>query len=215
MPAPVPSPRRTRRRHTTHEGAVIEAPLTLAEREARLTRRGASLSIASGTGAGGSGWACQVLLLDGRVFIGRGPEVDAARSEALALAEEALGLLDVPGPGPPAVPVLVRLRRAAPWMAVCLVALVGAVAAHRHIPAAPGPGPDLNCEDIGHQVRVEGVDHHRLDADGDGIGCEADGRRLSLLALVALGLAGGAGLGAGRAYLRAGSGEGALPHFRT
>ena len=32
---------------------------------------------------------------------------------------------------------------------------------------------DLDCPDIGHRVIVVGVDVHRLDADGDGIGCES------------------------------------------
>ena len=33
-------------------------------------------------------------------------------------------------------------------------------------------GYDLDCGDIGHPVTVDGADAHRLDADGDGIGCE-------------------------------------------
>lgn len=33
-------------------------------------------------------------------------------------------------------------------------------------------GPDLDCGDIGHPVRVIGPDEYRLDADGDGVGCE-------------------------------------------
>jgi len=32
---------------------------------------------------------------------------------------------------------------------------------------------DLDCPDIGFQVRVIGTDHYRLDADKDGIGCES------------------------------------------
>lgn len=40
------------------------------------------------------------------------------------------------------------------------------------MPLAPGPGPDLDCNDIGHPVRVEGPDYHGLDRDNDGIGCE-------------------------------------------
>jgi hypothetical protein len=48
-------------------------------------------------------------------------------------------------------------------------------------PAAPSaepwnlPGPDLDCGDIGRRVRVTGSDYHRLDADGDGWGCESYG----------------------------------------
>ncbi len=47
-------------------------------------------------------------------------------------------------------------------------------------PAAPTepwnlPGPDLDCKDIGHRVYITGPDYHRLDADGDGIGCESWG----------------------------------------
>lgn len=37
------------------------------------------------------------------------------------------------------------------------------------------PGPDLDCPDIGHSVRITGPDYHRLDRDGDGIGCESYG----------------------------------------
>ena len=32
---------------------------------------------------------------------------------------------------------------------------------------------DLDCPDIGHQVYVIGVDIHRFDGDGDGVGCES------------------------------------------
>jgi len=34
------------------------------------------------------------------------------------------------------------------------------------------PGPDLDCADIGHPVDIDGPDYHRLDADGDGTGCD-------------------------------------------
>jgi hypothetical protein len=34
------------------------------------------------------------------------------------------------------------------------------------------PGPDLDCSDIGHPVDIDGEDYHRLDADGDGTGCD-------------------------------------------
>jgi endonuclease YncB( thermonuclease family) len=37
------------------------------------------------------------------------------------------------------------------------------------------PGPDLDCKDIGKRVRVEPPDHHGLDRDGDGWGCESYG----------------------------------------
>lgn len=49
-------------------------------------------------------------------------------------------------------------------------------------PAYPGdclppPPPDLDCADIGHRVEVDHRygDPHRLDADGDGIGCDSWG----------------------------------------
>jgi hypothetical protein len=32
---------------------------------------------------------------------------------------------------------------------------------------------DLDCAEIGHPVRVTGNDPYRLDADGDGVGCDA------------------------------------------
>ena len=35
------------------------------------------------------------------------------------------------------------------------------------------PGPDLDCADIGHPVRITGQDFHRLDRDGDGWACES------------------------------------------
>lgn len=34
-------------------------------------------------------------------------------------------------------------------------------------------GVDLDCSDIRHRVRVTGPDSHRLDQDGNGIGCES------------------------------------------
>jgi hypothetical protein len=34
-------------------------------------------------------------------------------------------------------------------------------------------GTDLDCADIGHQVEIDDGDPDGLDADGDGIGCEA------------------------------------------
>lgn len=37
------------------------------------------------------------------------------------------------------------------------------------------PGPDLDCSDIGHRVRITGPDYHNLDADGDGWGCDSYG----------------------------------------
>jgi hypothetical protein len=41
----------------------------------------------------------------------------------------------------------------------------------------PSPPPDLDCADVGHRVRVDHSygDPHRLDADGDGIGCDRFG----------------------------------------
>jgi endonuclease YncB( thermonuclease family) len=35
--------------------------------------------------------------------------------------------------------------------------------------------PDLNCSDIRMKVWITGIDYHRLDADGDGWGCESYG----------------------------------------
>jgi len=37
------------------------------------------------------------------------------------------------------------------------------------------PGPDLDCGDIKQKVQITGTDYHRLDADGDGWGCESYG----------------------------------------
>jgi endonuclease YncB( thermonuclease family) len=36
-------------------------------------------------------------------------------------------------------------------------------------------GPDLDCADVREAVRISGPDYHRLDADGDGWGCESYG----------------------------------------
>ena len=33
-------------------------------------------------------------------------------------------------------------------------------------------GVDLDCDDVGRPVRVTGPDRHRLDGDGNGVGCE-------------------------------------------
>ena len=38
--------------------------------------------------------------------------------------------------------------------------------------SVPPPPPDLDCKDISGSVRVGSSDPHRLDADGDGVGCE-------------------------------------------
>lgn len=40
-------------------------------------------------------------------------------------------------------------------------------------PCVPAYPPDLNCGDIGHPITVTGSDPHRLDRDGDGVGCES------------------------------------------
>lgn len=40
-------------------------------------------------------------------------------------------------------------------------------------PCIPAYPPDLNCGDIGHPITVTGSDPHRLDRDGDGVGCES------------------------------------------
>ena len=41
----------------------------------------------------------------------------------------------------------------------------------------PPPPPDLDCADVGHRVQVDRQygDPHRLDADGDGVGCDSWG----------------------------------------
>jgi hypothetical protein len=36
------------------------------------------------------------------------------------------------------------------------------------------PSPDLNCDDVPYKdIKVEGIDPHGFDRDGDGIGCES------------------------------------------
>jgi endonuclease YncB( thermonuclease family) len=42
-----------------------------------------------------------------------------------------------------------------------------------NLPIAPASGPDLDCSDFSGSVRVTPGDPHRLDRDGDGIGCDA------------------------------------------
>ncbi|GAA1803251.1 thermonuclease family protein [Nesterenkonia flava] len=44
-----------------------------------------------------------------------------------------------------------------------------------YMPCVPVYPPDINCSDITFPVRVIGSDVHRLDADGDGVGCEGNG----------------------------------------
>ena len=41
-----------------------------------------------------------------------------------------------------------------------------------YVPCIPN-GPELDCPQIGHQVSVIGPDKYRLDADGDGTGCDS------------------------------------------
>lgn len=41
------------------------------------------------------------------------------------------------------------------------------------LPLAPSGGPDLDCADFAGPVRVTAGDPHRLDRDGDGIGCDS------------------------------------------
>ena len=42
-----------------------------------------------------------------------------------------------------------------------------------YTPCIPNVSYDLDCPDIGHRVTVTGTDHHRLDADHDGTGCDS------------------------------------------
>lgn len=61
------------------------------------------------------------------------------------------------------------------WAAVAVAGVVFAVWWPVHQAAYPALGTgDLDCDRIGHQVRVDGADPYRLDADGDGTGCEAE-----------------------------------------
>jgi endonuclease YncB( thermonuclease family) len=41
------------------------------------------------------------------------------------------------------------------------------------LPLQPAGGPDVDCSDLSGPVRVTPGDPHRLDADGDGIGCDS------------------------------------------
>jgi hypothetical protein len=76
----------------------------------------------------------------------------------------------------PAPPPTVRPLAAAPPTTAAAVSRQGDCA-----PAYPDdclpPAPDLDCPDIRHKVRVDHAfgDPHRLDADGDGWGCESYG----------------------------------------
>jgi len=77
------------------------------------------------------------------------------------------------------------------WIALTLTVIAAAVLlglAPRWIEAYPDwHGYDLNCADIGHQVRVDGADPHGLDRDRDGVGCE---REMSFGWLLWVGIAG-------------------------
>jgi len=86
-------------------------------------------------------------------------------------------------------------------MLIGLVGLAGAWFGFSYVPDGPGPGPDLDCRNIGHQVRVApGEDYHRLDRDGDGIGCEWDGKKYGWLGWIGLLLLGGAVTGGSLRY---------------
>ncbi|MDN5857531.1 MAG: thermonuclease family protein [Pseudonocardia sp.] len=50
-------------------------------------------------------------------------------------------------------------------------AVVGSDCHPSYVPCVPN-GPDLDCSDIGHPVRVIGPDSFRLDVNDDGSGCE-------------------------------------------
>lgn len=81
-------------------------------------------------------------------------------------------------------------RGSGPWFAAIIVGIVMAVFGFTYVGDAPGPGSDLDCAEIGHQVRVDGPDYHGLDRDGDGLGCEWEGKEfgwLGWLGLIAVG----------------------------
>jgi hypothetical protein len=85
--------------------------------------------------------------------------VDAARTSAAdAIAEQAA-------------------RRAAEKAASHAAAASGSAGSAGAGSAEPwnSPGPDLDCADVGRKVRITGPDYHRLDADGDGWGCDSYG----------------------------------------
>lgn len=80
-------------------------------------------------------------------------------------------------------------RRAA-WLAVATVGLAfGFGYSHWEGRYPAFSGRDLDCAEIGHQVRVGAADPHGLDRDGDGIGCEAERPNWQGLALVGFGVA--------------------------
>jgi hypothetical protein len=61
---------------------------------------------------------------------------------------------------------------AAPPTTVALARAAPASSCHpSYDPCLPITG-DLDCAEVGHTVRVIGVDDYRLDGDGDGFGCD-------------------------------------------
>ena len=79
-----------------------------------------------------------------------------------------------PHDGAPVGPSGKHAEKAVPLLVTGIILLLAAVNYR------PGLGPypaylgrDLDCQEIGYRVRVSGPDPHRLDADGDGVGCES------------------------------------------
>lgn len=81
-----------------------------------------------------------------------------------------------------------RAPARSPWIAMIVLGIAVAIFAFTYIPAGPsGGGPDLDCRDIGHKVRVGSSDPNGLDRDGDGIGCEASGYQFAIIGWIAIG----------------------------
>jgi len=89
------------------------------------------------------------------------------REDAYVTADAAAADYKCPPPPPPVTQP--KPKPAAPATAA------PAPAKPAPAPPAPSGGGDLDCSDIRHKVWVGDNDPHRLDADGDGWGCESYG----------------------------------------
>jgi hypothetical protein len=91
--------------------------------------------------------------------------VDVSTNRGFRVAREGIAIFPRPQQPPPAP--------SAPSTPAPLVSPQGACDPNYQGACVPPAPPDLDCSDIGTTVRVVGSDPHRLDADGDGYGCES------------------------------------------
>ncbi len=108
------------------------------------------------------------------------------------------------------------MHRLIGWILIIVVGLgFGVGYAHWEAQYPAYNGSDLDCADIGHQVRVGALDPHGLDRDGDGVGCEAERPTWQGLALLGFIAAGIGGIGSVREVRRGRQQSSAIPGNAT